>query len=53
MAGKRRRKGGRPNIRWKEGVLTAMEECSVRDEDWEERLRWRLGVERRCHTSYI
>jgi hypothetical protein len=48
-----RRKKGRPKTRWKEGVLRAMKECGLRDGDWEDRLRWRLGVERRCHTSYI
>jgi hypothetical protein len=40
-----RRKRGRPKTRWKEGVLRSMEECGLRDEDWEDRLRWRLGVE--------
>jgi hypothetical protein len=51
LTGKRKR--GRPKTRWKEGVLTvrAMKECGLRDGDWEDRLRWRLGVERRCHTS--
>jgi hypothetical protein len=29
-----------------------MEECVLRDGDWEERLRWRLGVERRCRMSH-
>jgi hypothetical protein len=46
-----RRKRGRPKTRWKEGILRAMIECGLRDGDWEDRLRWRLGVERRCHTS--
>jgi hypothetical protein len=27
-----------------------MEECGLRDGDWEDRLHWRLGVERRYHT---
>jgi hypothetical protein len=39
-----RRKIGRPETRWKEGVFRAMEECGLRDEDWEDRLRYRLGV---------
>jgi hypothetical protein len=34
-----------------EGVLRAMEECGLQDGDWEDRLRWRLSVERRWHTS--
>jgi hypothetical protein len=46
-----RRKRGRPKTRWNEGVLREMEGCDLRDGDWEDRLRWRLGVERRCHTS--
>jgi hypothetical protein len=51
-----RRKRGRPKTRWKECVLRAMEECGLRDGGWEDRLRWRLGVERRRRTttySYI
>jgi hypothetical protein len=45
-----RRKRGKS--RWKEGISRAMEECDLRDGDWEDRLHWRLGVKRRCHTSY-
>jgi hypothetical protein len=40
-----RTKSGRPKTRWKEGILIAMEECGLRDGDWENRLCWRLGVE--------
>jgi hypothetical protein len=29
-----------------------MVKCGLQDEDWADWLRWRLGVERRCHTSY-
>jgi hypothetical protein len=47
-----RRKRGRPKTRWKEGVLTAMEECGLRDGDWEDILRWRLGDEIRSHMSH-
>jgi hypothetical protein len=40
------RTGGR-----KRGKLkTRLKECGLQDGDWEVRLRWRLGVEKRCHT---
>jgi hypothetical protein len=45
-----RRERGRPRTRWKEGVLRAMKECGLQDGQWEDRLRWRLGVER-LHRS--
>jgi hypothetical protein len=45
-----RRKRRRPKIRWKEGVVRAMEECGLQDGDWEDILHSRLSVER-CHTS--
>jgi hypothetical protein len=32
-----RRKRWRPKTRWKEGALRAVEECDLRDGDWEER----------------
>jgi hypothetical protein len=40
------RKREKPKTRWKEGVLRAMKECGLRDGEWEERLRWRLSVEK-------
>jgi hypothetical protein len=46
-----RRNAGRPKTRWKCGVLRPIQECGLRDGDWKDRLRWRFGVERRCHTS--
>jgi hypothetical protein len=44
-----RRKRGRPKDGKK--AYSVMEECGLRDADWEDRLRWRLGVEIRRHTS--
>jgi hypothetical protein len=45
-------KRGRPKTRLKEGLLGDVKECGLRDGDWEDRLHWRLVVERRCHASY-
>jgi hypothetical protein len=41
-----RKKRGRLKTRWKEGALR-----TTRDGDWEDRLYWRLGVEK-CRTSF-
>jgi hypothetical protein len=43
-------KSGRSKGRWKEDVLKAMQEC-LRHREWEDRVCWRLLVERR-HRAF-
>ncbi|PSN46940.1 hypothetical protein C0J52_21274 [Blattella germanica] len=35
-----RRKRGRPNITWTEGILKTMRDRGVQERDWEDREEW-------------
>ncbi|PSN38846.1 hypothetical protein C0J52_20915 [Blattella germanica] len=39
-----RRKRGRPNITWTEGILKTMRERELQEGDWEDREEWRMAI---------
>ena len=39
-----RRKRGRPNITWTEGILKTMRERGLQEGDWEDREEWRMAI---------
>ena len=39
-----RRKRGRPNITWTEGILKTMRERGIQEGDWEDREEWRMAI---------
>lgn len=41
------RKRGRPRLSWNDGVRQAMQDRCMKDDDWQDRRRWKLGCERR------
>jgi hypothetical protein len=43
----RRRKRGRPRWSWRDGVTEAMKRRGLREEDAQDRTRWRRGLGRR------
>ena len=47
-----RRKRGRPNITWTEGLLKTMRERGLQEGDWEDREDWRLVSGRQRKTSW-
>lgn len=45
-----RRKRGRPKKTWKEGITKAMSSRDLRDDQWDNRAMWKLGIGQRRRT---